>query len=176
MRIEHVESSGVGESPALGSRISLRVHASLGTLTPDDVDVQVLHGRVAADDVLHHPSIASLAHAEESEAGRHLFEAEVALAKTGPFGYTVRICPKNDLLASSADLGLVVWPPDLNTVAPATGRRGRCAVSDRPLVPARRQRGETASNRANVWSSSCTVLPGLSGSGAGSASVRTTSR
>ena len=128
VRIEHVESSGVGESPALGSRISLRVHASLGTLTPDDVDVQVLHGRVAADDVLHHPSIASLAHAEEYEAGRHLFEAEVALAKTGPFGYTVRICPKNALLASSADLGLVVWPPDLNTVAPDTGRQAAAPV------------------------------------------------
>jgi len=42
-------------------------------------------------------------------------EADDPLDQPGPFGYTVRICPKHELLASFADLGLVAWPPDLNT-------------------------------------------------------------
>jgi starch phosphorylase len=115
VRIEHVESSGITESPALGSRLCVQVYAVLGELTPDDVDVQVVHGKVAADDELRDPMVASLAHVEKYEDGRHRFEAEVSLEDTGPFGYTVRMCPKHDLLASSADLGLVAWPPEINT-------------------------------------------------------------
>jgi glycogen phosphorylase len=114
VRIEHIESSGVSDAPALGSQLNLRVFAALGELRPQDVDVQVLHGRVAADDELRRPIVTSLEHALEYEGGRHRFDAEVSLAKTGPFGYTVRIVPRHDLIASSADLGLVAWPADLN--------------------------------------------------------------
>ncbi|MEJ7628186.1 MAG: alpha-glucan family phosphorylase [Nocardioidaceae bacterium] len=114
VRIEHVVSRGITESPALGSLLCVQVYATLGELTPDDVDVQVLHGRVAADDHLRGPRVASLTQTEELADGRRLFEADVALEDTGPFGYTVRVCPKHDLLASSADLGLMTWPPDAN--------------------------------------------------------------
>jgi starch phosphorylase len=114
VRIEHIESSGVSDSPALGQKLSLRVFAALGDLRPEDVDVQAIYGRVAADDELRRPMVTSLEHAKELEDGRHRFDAEVSLAKTGPFGYTVRIVPKHDLMASSADLGLVCWPHDLN--------------------------------------------------------------
>ncbi len=114
VRIEHVESSGVSDAPALGQTLTVRVFATLGQLEPDDVDVQVVHGRVAGDDQLRDPSVASLEHAEAYEGGRHRFEAEMGLNQTGPFGYTVRILPKNDLLASAAEVGVVAWPPDVN--------------------------------------------------------------
>jgi glycogen phosphorylase len=116
VRIEHVESSGVTDAPALGSRITVRVFASLGDLAPDDVDVQVVHGRVGGDDQLRDPRVASLRHAESYEAGRHRFEAEILLDHTGPFGYTVRILPKNDLLVNPAEVGLIAWPPNVNDV------------------------------------------------------------
>jgi glycogen phosphorylase len=92
------------------------VFASLGDLTPDDVDVQVVHGRVAGDDQLRDPRVASLRHAESYEAGRHRFEAEILLDHTGPFGYTVRILPNNELLVNSAEVGLIAWPPNVNDV------------------------------------------------------------
>jgi starch phosphorylase len=114
VRIEHVESSGVSDAPALGSTLAVRVYASLGDLFPEDVDVQVVHGRVAGDDQLHDPQVASLQHADVYEGGRHRFEGEVALEHTGPFGYTVRILPANELLASPADVGLIAWPLDVN--------------------------------------------------------------
>ncbi|MGH3503049.1 MAG: alpha-glucan family phosphorylase [Nocardioidaceae bacterium] len=114
VRIEHVESSGVSDAPALGSTLTVRVYAALGDLSPHDVDVQVVHGRVAGDDELRDPTVASLEHVESYEGGRHRFEADVPLDQTGPFGYTVRICPKHDLLASPADVGVVAWPLDVN--------------------------------------------------------------
>ncbi len=114
VRIEHVESSGVSDAPALGSMLTVRVFASLGDLGPDDVDVQVVHGRVAGDDQLRDSRVESLGYAESHEGGRYRFEAEIPLNHTGPFGYTVRILPKNSLLVSPADVGLVAWPPDVN--------------------------------------------------------------
>jgi starch phosphorylase len=112
VRIEHVETSGISDSPALGSQLCVQVYARLGDLTADDVDVQIVHGRVASDDELRDPQVASLAHVGEDEQGGHRFEAELSLDDAGPFGYTVRICPKNDLLAAPADLGLVAWPAE----------------------------------------------------------------
>jgi starch phosphorylase len=118
VRIEHVESIGMTDSPALGSKLCVQAYAVLGDLTPADVDIEVVHGRVAQDDVLRDPRLTSMVHAEQFDDGRHRFEAEVSLDDTGPFGYTVRMCPRHDLLASPADLGLVSWPPDANLIEP----------------------------------------------------------
>ena len=49
VRVDHVESSGVGDAPEVGddARRCAR-SSSLGELSPDDVDVQVVHGRITA--------------------------------------------------------------------------------------------------------------------------------
>jgi starch phosphorylase len=114
VRIEHVESTGVSDAPALGQTLTVRVFASLGELSPVDVDVQVVHGRVAGDDELRDATVASLAHADAYEGGRHRFEADIPLDHTGPFGYTVRVLPRHELLANSAEVGAIAWPVDVN--------------------------------------------------------------
>ncbi|MEJ7707415.1 MAG: alpha-glucan family phosphorylase [Nocardioidaceae bacterium] len=116
VRIEHVESSGVPDSPSVGATLAVKVYVSLGGLNPDEVDVQVVHGRVAGDDQLRDPRVASLLLAESYDGGRQRFEGELDLDQTGPFGYTVRILPKNEMLASSAEVGLIAWPVDVNAV------------------------------------------------------------
>jgi starch phosphorylase len=109
--IDHVESSGVADSPALNETLEVRAFVSLGDLTPDDVDVQVVHGRIGNDDNLVDTHAESLAHAETYEGGRHRFEGKVRLSSTGAFGYTVRVLPKNSHLAGPAELGKVTYPP-----------------------------------------------------------------
>ncbi len=103
--IEHVESA-TADVFEMGERLRLRAFVSLGELTPDDVDVQVVHGRVGESDELREPAVTSLAVAESYEPGRHRFEGVVLLDHTGAFGYTVRIVPRHDLLAGGAELGL----------------------------------------------------------------------
>jgi len=110
--IDHVESTGVGDSPELGATLEVHVFVSLGELTPQDVDVQVLHGKIRHEDDLADIRAESLALGETYEAGRHRFEGKVALAHTGPFGYTVRILPNHPLLASPAELGCVALPAE----------------------------------------------------------------
>jgi starch phosphorylase len=110
VHIDHVESSGVGDAPALGSVLTVRVFAALGDLTPDDVDVEIVYGRVASNDLLRDTTVESIPHTESYEGGRHLYEASIDLDNTGPFGYTVRVLPSHPLLISPGELGLVAWP------------------------------------------------------------------
>ncbi len=109
--VDHVESSGVGDAPELGDAVDLHAFVSLGGLSPDDVDVQVVHGRVAHEDTLVETRTESLSLAETYEAGRYRFDGRLTLATTGPFGYTVRVLPRNEHLASPAELGCVALPP-----------------------------------------------------------------
>jgi starch phosphorylase len=111
VRVDHVESTGTGDGAQVGGSAAVRVFVSLGSLTPDDVDVQVLHGRVDDQDQLREPSAVSLKPAEAYEAGRYRYDGEVRFDRTGPVGYTVRILPAHDRLAGPAELGLVAWPP-----------------------------------------------------------------
>lgn len=110
VRVEHVESSGVGDAPEVGAVMSTRAFVALGALSPQDVAVQLVHGRAGADDELLDTTCSVLALAETYEGGRHRFDGEVALDHAGAFGYTVRVVPRHDLLASDAELGVVALP------------------------------------------------------------------
>jgi glycogen phosphorylase len=107
VRVDHVESSGIGDSPQVGEVLKVRVFVSLGDLTPSDVDVQVVHGRVSESDELTGTVAESLEHCESYEGGRHQFAGELRLRRTGAFGYTARVLPSHPLLVNVAEMGLV---------------------------------------------------------------------
>src|ERR671932_525018 len=108
VRVEHVESMDVSDSPQVGDEIGVRAFVTLGKeITPEDVDVQLVYGRVSPSDTLTDLVAAPLQHVEEVEPGRYRFEGTVRLRRTGPFGYTVRVLPHVEGAASPAELGLV---------------------------------------------------------------------
>jgi starch phosphorylase len=108
VHVDHVESSGVSDSPQIGDTLHVNAYVSLGELQPEDVDVQVAHGQAHDSDDLSEVEVESLSLVESYEGGRHHFAGDFALARTGSFGYTVRILPKHQGLASTSELGLVV--------------------------------------------------------------------
>jgi starch phosphorylase len=108
VRIEHVEADGA--EPSLGAVLDVRVLAVLGDLTPSDVCVEVVYGRLGDDDELADPSTATLSPDDTAEAGHTRFSGSVELSEPGPFGYTVRVLPSHPLLTSKPDLGLVTYP------------------------------------------------------------------
>ncbi|HEY9562778.1 MAG TPA: alpha-glucan family phosphorylase [Nocardioides sp.] len=107
VRIEHVESHGVADSPQIGSRLEVAAFVSLGELTGDDVAVELVHGRIGPDDELIDPRTLPLGVAESWAGGRHRFDGALSLDRSGPFGYTVRVVPRHELAASAAETGLV---------------------------------------------------------------------
>ncbi len=135
VRIEHVETEADGQ--ALGSALTVRVSVALGTLTPDDVMVEVVYGRPDDTDEIASPAYAALAAEEYSLVavgaaaaspaaagptgaagasaagaanGLVRYSGGVPLDQPGPFGYTVRVLPNHPLLDSRAELGLVTYP------------------------------------------------------------------
>ncbi|MEV0439272.1 alpha-glucan family phosphorylase [Streptomyces spectabilis] len=111
--VDHVEATAVGTTAELGATLALRVRVRLGELSPDDVEVQALAGRVDPEDHIADATPVPLkpTGAPDGE-GRLLYEGPLALDRTGPFGYTVRILPSHRLLASNAELGLVAVPSE----------------------------------------------------------------
>ncbi|WP_329455557.1 alpha-glucan family phosphorylase [Streptomyces sp. NBC_01497] len=114
--VEHVETVSAGVAPAtaeLGATLSLRVGVALGELRPDDVEVQAVAGRVGSDDAIADARTFPLKPSGGPDAeGRWVYEGPLALERTGPFGYTVRVLPSHPLLAGGADLGLVTLPTE----------------------------------------------------------------
>jgi starch phosphorylase len=133
VRVDHVDSSGVSDSPQVGDELQVRAMVLIDGLTPDDVEVQVVHGRVSPADTITDSVVQTLDYVPEPVAafalaggpgassapgsagapggsggteGRYVFEGTLKLRRTGPFGYTVRVLPKHRGLVSS-ELGLV---------------------------------------------------------------------
>ncbi|WP_203137047.1 alpha-glucan family phosphorylase [Microbacterium sp. JZ31] len=106
VRVEHVESHGVDEAAEVGAELSVQAHVALGGLSPDDVEVQLIYGRAEGDDQISAVQVTSLAPEETFAGGRSSFAGSVRLDRAGPFGYTVRVVPRNPQLASTAELGL----------------------------------------------------------------------
>ncbi|MEP7016576.1 MAG: alpha-glucan family phosphorylase [Actinomycetota bacterium] len=107
VRVDHVESSGVSDSPQVGDTLHVRAFVSLGELGPEEVEVQVVHGRASESDDLRDIETAPLDFAETYEAGRHRFSGDLVLTRTGVFGYTVRVLPKHAGIANPTEMGLV---------------------------------------------------------------------
>ena len=111
VQVSHVETEGATDAPQLGQALTVRALVDLGGLRADDVEVQVVYGRVDETDELRDPVRAVMRLLDgEDTASALRYEGEVPLDLKGPFGYTVRVLPSHPQLASSAELGLVALP------------------------------------------------------------------
>jgi len=106
VRVEHVEGTAP-RHPEVGSGLDVRAYVALGTLAPEDVEVQLVHGRTDEDDAIVGSTLTPLAPTESYDGGRHCFAGSLTLERAGGFGYTVRVVPRHPRLASVAELGLV---------------------------------------------------------------------
>src|SRR3954452_5913090 len=106
VRVAHVEATGAGDTPEIGSTLALRAEVELPGVEPGDVQVQAAYGRVDDSDGLHQVTTVPMTH-EQTEGSRHWFTATVPLERTGAFGYTVRVLPHSARMADPAELGVV---------------------------------------------------------------------
>ena len=109
VRIEHVEADDGRHGP--GDALLVRASVALGKLSPADVAVEVVGGRVDSGDEIVEPVASGMSLDEASgDAGIARYEGRADLRRPGPFGYTVRVVPRHPLLATSAEMGLVAFP------------------------------------------------------------------
>jgi starch phosphorylase len=108
VRIEHVEGEDGDQGP--GGNLVVRATVALGGLSPDDVSVEVVYGRVGDADEILSPAVSPLAIEDAPDDGVARFVGKAELGRPGPFGYTLRVVPRHPLLASAAEMGLVTLP------------------------------------------------------------------
>lgn len=107
VHVAHVESGGVDATPQVGEHLQVRAFVELGALGPDDVAVELVHGRSREGDQLTDVQYLPLELEAHELGSAAVFTGTVEFARAGGFGYTVRVVPKNPLLASPAELGLL---------------------------------------------------------------------
>ncbi|GGQ02388.1 alpha-glucan family phosphorylase [Streptosporangium pseudovulgare] len=112
VRVEHVETSNLGDTPEVGASLEVRATIALGELRPEDVRVQAAYGPVGLHDELVRPAYTTLALESDGDDGRAVFAGTVPLDRTGSFGYSVRVVPDHPLMDTPAELGLVTVPEE----------------------------------------------------------------
>jgi starch phosphorylase len=107
IHITDVDSTGLPDTPLLGSKLTLTATVQLAGLRPDEVVVQAVLGRVDDRDVLLDPVTVEMTHARTAGAGKEVFSTTTELPVAGAVGYTVRVLPNHPMLAAPSELGLV---------------------------------------------------------------------
>jgi glycogen phosphorylase len=107
IQITDVDSTGLPDTPVLGSKLTLTATVQLAGLGPEEVTVQAVVGRVDTGDALVDPVTVEMTHAGTVGGGGEIFSTTTPLPVAGSVGYTVRVLPNNPMLASKAELGLV---------------------------------------------------------------------
>jgi starch phosphorylase len=114
LAVEHVESLA-GEQVEVGTKIHVSALVRLGELTPDDIQVQLVTGRVSGDDRLYEPRVNPFPTGVNVDGGLRRYEGWVEAVRAGAIGYTVRVVPYHPLLASQAEMDLATLPASMAT-------------------------------------------------------------
>ncbi len=106
--MESVEANDGGELP-VGSHISVRARVRLGEVKPDDVAVELYHGRVDPRGRLVEGSAEAMECTGPAEEGGYWFHGQVPCRRSGRHGYAVRVLPQHSDLSHRYDTGLILW-------------------------------------------------------------------
>ena len=107
VRVE--ELSGDDSVAQIGERREFTARVALGRLSPADVRVELIHGEVSADGILHAPALLPLDHVARDGEGLHRYSGTFDAAAAGEYGLTVRVMPAHEDLLTPWDTGLAVW-------------------------------------------------------------------
>jgi starch phosphorylase len=94
---------------SLGTDRSVEAEVALGSLSADDVEVQLVHGPVGQQDEIEHPTITMMTPVAENGSGSLRYHGEFSCDTAGRYGFTVRVVPSHPDLITSVELGRVAW-------------------------------------------------------------------
>ncbi|THB78026.1 MAG: alpha-glucan family phosphorylase [Desulfobacteraceae bacterium] len=87
-------------------RITLKIY--LGELTPEEVEVQIYHGRIKSSDRIEGSRAESMWLQKDMGEGTYIYACTITCADSGRFGYIARAIPKGDEVLKNCP-GLITW-------------------------------------------------------------------
>ncbi|MEY2421520.1 MAG: glycogen phosphorylase [Acidimicrobiaceae bacterium] len=94
---------------SLGTDRSVEAEVALGSLSADDVEVQLVHGPVGQHDELEHPTITTMTPVGDSTSGSLRYRGAFSCGRAGRYGFTVRVVPAHPDLTTPIELGRIAW-------------------------------------------------------------------
>lgn len=95
LRIDWTED-GPSAELGIGELLIVKAQIHLGALSPEDVSVQLYHGRLDPNGNLSAGEVVEMTCVVEVGGGAHHFEGTIRSSETGLHGYTLRILPSHD--------------------------------------------------------------------------------
>lgn len=96
-----------GVDLAVGDRLAVRIRVALGSLTPQDVKVEIFYGQMREGRLQDgHSAPMSLS---ESTNDSHMYAGIISCHASGHFGFSVRVTPRSAGLDDYFDRELICW-------------------------------------------------------------------
>ncbi len=108
VRVEEVEANDAAELP-VGSQVNVRAKVHLGEVKPEDVAVELYHGRVDARGELVEGHAEALECKQKLDNGSYWFHGQIPCRRSGRHGYAVRVLPRHEDLPHRHYTGLILW-------------------------------------------------------------------
>lgn len=108
LEVDQEDASGLVD---LGGRRTVTVSVELGSLEPDDVAVELVHGPVGSGEELIDTEVVRLEQVTGTgeSSGPCRYQGSFTCDRSGRHGYTVRIVPAHPDLVQSVELGCIAW-------------------------------------------------------------------
>jgi starch phosphorylase len=94
---------------SVGGELKITALVKLGSLTPEDVTVDVYYGRLDGHDGFAERETIALETDGKPDNEIYTFKGRIPCLSTGRFGYTVRVMPSQKRLENRFIMGLVTW-------------------------------------------------------------------
>ncbi len=103
--VEAVLNGGV----RIGDSLPVRARIFLGSLSPEDLEVEAYHGRLDEIGNLIETKVVALQYRRKSGDGEALYEGLIPCESTGERGFSIRILPRHEDLPHLFYSGLIKW-------------------------------------------------------------------
>lgn len=92
----------------VGDTFRITIEVFLGELSPEEVEVQIYHGKFRSSDHLEGSRAETMWLQETIAEGTHIYACTITCSDSGRFGYTARVIPKGDEVLKNTP-GLITW-------------------------------------------------------------------
>lgn len=108
LRVVNVEADAPSDVP-VGSLVEVRADVHLGSISPEDVEVQLYQGTVDANLDIRDGTAIPMALVERNGDGTFGYSGSIPCSTSGLRGYALRVLPRNGDLSNPYEPGLILW-------------------------------------------------------------------
>lgn len=108
VRVDSVEAADTGNL-MVGQEIPVKAVLNLGSLTPEDVHVEVYGGRLSSEHEFVQGTVSKMNANGPLDGGRYAYEGLYECEKVGKHGLTVRVMPHHRYCVRPHSLALIKW-------------------------------------------------------------------